>query len=149
MSARKSFTPKQRHEVYAKTQGRCAYCGEPITLKQMQVDHIIAVGHAHTTKILNELENLFPACRPCNYIKSTMSIEEFRLYVECVTDTLERDSVTYRNALRWGRVTVSNEPFKFYFEQIGLAIPKSFLDDFYHDRHEQMWAGAPSGAESE
>lgn len=149
MNARKSFTPKQRQAIYSKTQGRCAYCGNPITIKQMQVDHIIAVEHANTSQALNEIENLFPACRQCNYIKSTMCIEKFRLYVEGVTDTLERDSVTYRNAIRWGRVTVSKEPFKFYFERIGLTVPKFFMDDFYNEQHEKMWANAPSGAESE
>ena len=30
-----------REKVYDKYSGHCAYCGKPITLQSMQVDHII------------------------------------------------------------------------------------------------------------
>jgi hypothetical protein len=151
MSARKSFTPKQRQAVYAKTNGRCAYCGSEITIKQMQVDHIIAVESAQVAKNLNSIENLFPACRPCNYIKSTMSIECFRIYLEGMTNTLSRDSVTYRNALRFGRITELVQPCVFYYEKLGLMVPNSALDAMYYkEAHTKIWADtAPEGAESE
>jgi hypothetical protein len=148
MSARKSFTPKQRLAVYGKTQGHCAYCGQEITIKQMQVDHIIAVGGANPTSARNETENLFPACRPCNYIKSTMSVEKFRQYIEFLPDTLCRNNVTYRNALRFGRVVEAVTPCVFYFEKIGLSVPTHILDSLYKERHDRFW-NAPDGAESE
>ena len=31
---------KQREQIYKKYNGRCAYCGEKIEYKDMQVDHI-------------------------------------------------------------------------------------------------------------
>jgi len=36
-----SFLKQKRIEIYSKYNGRCAYCGEEIQLKDMQVDHII------------------------------------------------------------------------------------------------------------
>lgn len=39
--------------------------------------------------------------------------------VENMPAALMRDSVTYKNAVRFGLVTPTPHPVKFYFEQIG------------------------------
>ena len=38
---RRTLTKREREEVLKKYDGHCAYCGAEITLKQMQVDHLI------------------------------------------------------------------------------------------------------------
>lgn len=47
----------------------CTYCGGVAT----SIDHIIAVSKGGT----GELENLTPACRPCNSRKSSLSLDTF------------------------------------------------------------------------
>lgn len=121
---RRRLTATQRKEVWQKTQGRCAYCGKPIEISQMQVDHAIPMEfyndyHA-VGKDLNALSNLLPACRSCNNYKSSYTMEKFRKAIERMPEVLQRDSVTYRNAVRFGVVTPSPHPVVFYFEAIGL-----------------------------
>ena len=36
-----AISKETRHKVYAKYNGRCAYCGRWIEYKDMQVDHFI------------------------------------------------------------------------------------------------------------
>jgi hypothetical protein len=124
--SRKSLTKKQRQQVYDKTGGHCAYCGEPITIKQMQADHIAPFEYAeiveHEGYNPNSIDNFLPACRPCNYIKGSLPFEKFRVIVSLWPKTLFRDSVTYRNALRFGVVEVKPQRVVFYFEKIGLKI---------------------------
>lgn len=47
-------------------------------------------------------------------------MEKFRKAIERMPEVLQRDSVTYRNAVRFGVVTPSPHPVVFYFEAIGL-----------------------------
>lgn len=49
--------------------------------------------------------------------KSRSTLEGFRKMVENMPDVLMRDSVTYKNAVRFGLVTPTPHPVKFYFEQ--------------------------------
>lgn len=109
---RRKLTKAERQQVYKKCQGHCAYCGTPIEIREMQVDHIIALERGGTDTV----DNMFPACRSCNHYKSTMDIETFRRMVERWTEVLARDSVTYRNAVRYGQVIPTPKPVKFYFE---------------------------------
>lgn len=51
--------------------------------------------------------------------KSRSTLEGFRKIVENMPAALMRDSVTYKNAVRFGLVTPTPHPVKFYFEQIG------------------------------
>ena len=71
--------------------GHCGYCGCKITYKEMQVDHIEAVYlheeelNAGQAQEINSIENYMPACRMCNFYKSTMSVESFRKQLETLT----------------------------------------------------------------
>ena len=120
-----------RHAVYNKLNGRCAYCGEKIGFKQMQVDHIrpqslFYVGSVHKKlknhvhKIpeyhVDDIRNLNPACRICNYWKHNFSVEEFRNEIQQQPKRLMRDSGKFRFAERHGVVEITNNPVKFYFE---------------------------------
>lgn len=116
---RKHFTKAERGHIYAKTLGRCAYCGRVISLKEMQVDHVVAFNTWGT----DDDDNLLPSCRGCNNYKHENSIEQFRKAAERWDEVLMRDNVTYRNAVRFGQVIPSPKPVVFYFEQIGIKVP--------------------------
>lgn len=123
-----------RQEVYNKCGGHCAYCGEEITLKQMQVDHIIPVSSyqeyikkkigipdflLHLTEIdVNHIDNLFPTCRVCNKWKSFHYLELFRKEISEQVRRLNDYSSNYRMAKRYGQVNETIQPIVFYFERV-------------------------------
>ena len=111
---RKSFTKKEREAVLAKFGGRCAYCGCPLTLKTLQVDHIHNVnmyGDNH------DLSNLFPTCRQCNFIKSTNTVNQFRRHLMRMLSTMHRQSATFRMMERYGFIDHTRPPIAFWFEK--------------------------------
>lgn len=62
-------------DVYAKTGGRCFYCGEtPVGKNACTVDHFLPVEKGGSDNI----DNLFPACKSCNSSKGKFTIEEWR-----------------------------------------------------------------------
>lgn len=111
---RKPISKELRQLVYNKCNGHCAYCGCELEYKDMQVDHVLAVGRGGG----NELENLLPACRQCNYDKHTKSIEEFRKRIaKDLYKSLERVFV-YRLAKKYNLIKEEPRTVKFYFEQL-------------------------------
>jgi len=116
MTNRRVIPKAVRVRVAERTNWRCSYCGIALTSRTLVIDHIVAW---YLTKDDAEL-NLTAACRSCNYYKSTFSIEQLRQQIMKWPARLERDSVTFKNALRFGRVTVETGPVVFYAEKIGL-----------------------------
>ena len=110
---RKSIPKKVREEVYKMYDGHCAYCGCELEYKDMQVDHVESL-YAHEVK--DEIGNYKPACRACNFYKSTMSLEEFREQLETISDRLEKQFI-YRLGKKYGLITETNKKVKFYFEE--------------------------------
>lgn len=64
------------------------------------------------------MNNMFPACRSCNFYKSTRTIEEFREYLHGIPKCLMRDDVAYQVGVRFGIVTAHEKPVVFYFEKV-------------------------------
>lgn len=128
MSGRRKLTQQERMEVYRKMGGHCAYCGCVLEYKDMQVDHVKALN-GWSEEGSDTLDNMLPACRSCNHYKSAMSIESFRKMVENMPAALERDSVTYRNAVRFGLVTPNPHQVTFYFEKMQKVIHIDDLPD--------------------
>lgn len=118
MNQRRKLTKDERMAVYRKTNGHCAYCGCVLEYKDMQVDHIIPIN-GWSEQGEDTMDNMLPACRSCNHYKSRSTLEGFRKMVENMPAVLMRDSATYKNAVRFGLVTPTPHPVKFYFEQIG------------------------------
>lgn len=109
---RKKLTKAQRLRVYNMYGGRCAYCGRHIRYEDMQVDHVVPL---HNGGADNE-SNYFPACRMCNYYKSTFTLEKFREQLGLLKGRLEKD-FTYRLALKYGLIRECNRPVEFFFER--------------------------------
>lgn len=123
----------ERETVYSKFKGRCAYCGNKLNIKDMQVDHIIPrstyIFHMETRhKVpsflmhltildVNHIDNLFPSCQVCNLSKLNYSLEDFRSELNELMNILENKNHTYRMAKRYKMVSLKkSKPIKFYFE---------------------------------
>lgn len=129
-----AFTKLQREKIHSKYNGRCAYCGAEIHLKDMQVDHIIPQYEyaksiesgfripeflAHLTEVdVNHEDNLNPACRVCNKWKSMHSLEFFRKELQAQVRRLNEYSANYRIAKMFGQIEETEKPIVFYFEKV-------------------------------
>jgi hypothetical protein len=116
MTGRKQLTKSERKSIFAKTDAHCAYCGADLEIENMQVDHIIPINGWHISGP-DTIDNMLPACRSCNHYKSRSLLEGFRKMLENMPHALMRDSVTYRNAVRYGLVIPQSHPVIFYFEK--------------------------------
>lgn len=113
---RRKLTKLERLTVYDKCGGRCAYCGCALAYKDMQADHVIPIA-GWSEQGADTLDNMLPACRSCNHYKSRSTLEGFRAMIENQPAVLERDSVTYQIAVRYGLVVPAPHPVVFYFER--------------------------------
>lgn len=124
---RRKLTKAERQAVYDKCNGHCAYCGCELDLKDMQVDHVIPwdlrEAYKAVGKDIDTMPNYLPACRSCNYYKDCMPVERFRANIEKFPERLMRDSVTYKNAVRFGLVEPKPHKVVFYFEKLGIEVP--------------------------
>lgn len=126
---RKKLTQNERKAVYAKTNGHCAYCGCKIPFKGFHADHVKCLrNYEYMDDILgikiNSVQNMLPACKSCNLYKSTYDLETFRKMLSGIPKRLARDVSTYNIAVRFGMIEEHTEPIRFYFEKIGISIPK-------------------------
>ena len=113
--ARSKISKELRQKVFDKYQGCCAYCGyEFEDMKEMQVDHLNPV---YLNGEDNSIENLMPACRMCNFYKSTYTLEKFREQLGKILNRLS-DQFIFRLAHRYNLVEVKpyKIPVQFYFE---------------------------------
>lgn len=117
MIMRRKLTKAERKLIYEKCKGHCAYCGCELKYKDMQVDHVIPLNGCKEQGE-DAIENMLPSCRSCNHYKSAAPLEYFRKAVERFPSVLMRDSVTYKNAVRFGLVHPDPHPVKFYFEEM-------------------------------
>lgn len=116
--------------------GRCAYCGCELPEKGWHADHVQAVariseqdmnaakrgifklkatGEVRNTEA-DTIENLYPACAPCNLFKTSYSLEMFRKQISLQVERGRKSSVNFRTAERFGLIVPVNIPVVFYFE---------------------------------
>ncbi len=130
-----ALNKKQRRLVWAKSGGLCWYCGCDLPEKGWHVDHFLPIRRYDDIEInedqvrhfkncvspeLDTFDNWVPACRPCNLFKSVYEIEDFRRQLMQQTDRARKYSVNFRNAERFGMITINPEPILFWFEQLAL-----------------------------
>ena len=124
MSKHKAIPKKKRLAVYEKFNHRCAYCGCEVDYKDMQVDHVESLHRYETAyaigeaDFLDEIENLMPSCRQCNFYKSTFSLEDFRERLQVSMMNNLRKNFGYNLALKYGLVEEKMKPIRFYFEEM-------------------------------
>ena len=129
---RKPIPKKTRQQVYDKYNGHCAYCGKAIDIKDMQVDHVVSYGlsiYSGTEEdrkriqemvdngSINALDNLMPACRMCNFYKSSLTLEEFRTSIFNELSHTCVKSFQVRLAIQFGMIEYHPWDGKFYFEK--------------------------------
>lgn len=125
------LTKQQRTGLKMKFGGHCAYCGcelgdkwhaDHIEAVKRDLEFIPGVGLRTTSEMLrpqnDTLENMNPACVPCNTNKSSMSLEFWRRSIEHYRDVqLLRDSTHARHLHRFGLIEIKSEPVVFFFEK--------------------------------
>lgn len=132
-----ALTKKQRAELRMKFGGRCAYCGCELGEKGWHADHVEAVlrksercmkaaakgifklkatGEFYRPDA-DRLENLFPACAPCNLLKTSYSLEMFRKQVSLQVERGRKSSINFRTAERFGLIEAVSKPVVFWFEK--------------------------------
>ncbi|QHJ81704.1 MAG: HNH nuclease [Caudoviricetes sp.] len=132
-----TITKKQRAELRMKFGGRCAYCGCELPEKGWHADHVEAVlrkseqcmkaaakgifklkatGEYYRPEA-ERLENLFPACAPCNLLKTSYSLEMFRKQVSLQVERGRKSSMNFRTAERFGLIETVEKPVVFWFER--------------------------------
>lgn len=126
-----ALSKKQRAALREKWGGKCAYCGcelgdkwhadhiEPV---DREIKWISGVGPVQTGKLKkperDTVENMNPACPPCNIDKHSASLEDWRKMMQRTNEVLMRDYPTFRRAVRYGLVKLSADPIVFYFERV-------------------------------
>lgn len=116
--ARKKISPKIRQAVYDKYDGHCGYCGIKFkSIKEMQIDHIapVYIAELKGQKPDDSINNFMPACRACNFYKSTHQLEYFRDQIATLHSRLDKQFI-YRLAKQYGMVKEHEMPL-FYFEK--------------------------------
>ena len=101
-----------REEIYAKSDGFCWYCGDPLGTK-WQKDHV----HPKVEGGSDDLDNLVPSCAPCNSLKLWYTVEQFRHIIEQQVSRARRYSVNFRTAERYGLIEIIDKPVVFWFEE--------------------------------
>lgn len=116
---RKAIPKRIRQLVYEKYNGHCAYCGCELKYEDMQVDHINSVFHAEYNQepVDDSIENYNPACRSCNFYKSTLDIETFRKNIETSLIKKLRKDFNYKMLIKYRLIKEDFCPVKFYFER--------------------------------
>lgn len=126
----------EREALKKKFGGRCAYCGcelgdrwhadhvQPVTRLSEWVEYRTPKrsGYFKQTGAMHNpefdcLENMNPACVPCNMDKGGYHLEQWRDRLTSTINTLTRDAPAYRFAKRFGLVVETGAPVVFYFEQ--------------------------------
>lgn len=64
-----------------------------------------------------QIANLFPACAPCNLLKTTYSLEMFRKQISLQVERARKSSMNFRTAERFGQISIVEKPIVFWFEQ--------------------------------
>lgn len=124
-------TKKQRDLLREKYQGRCGYCGN--ILDKMHADHMEPVIRITTDPWSNPLpyseqrmlkpennfvDNMMPACPPCNIHKKGYKLEDWRKYLQRSGEIVRKQTSTFRAGERFGIITVHETPIEFYFEKV-------------------------------
>ena len=149
-----ALSKKQRQLVWAKSGGRCWYCGCELPERGWHADHLEPVirndwaiklqqdqdardskrfgidierkhGIPKAVRPENDkLDNMVPACAPCNLFKATYDVEFFRSEIEAQIERVRKASSGFRIAERMGIIEAKpQEKVVFWFERRPTHAP--------------------------
>jgi hypothetical protein len=142
----------KREEIRMMFGGRCAYCGCEL-VAGWHVDHVKAVGHdfdyrrggydehgqytpskfVRNGKVLRPendvVDNLYPACRPCNIDKSSYSLEEWRDELSGLPERMRKYIPNFRHAERFGLLEIVKIKVEFWFEKYNRGVVRIDLKE--------------------
>jgi 5-methylcytosine-specific restriction endonuclease McrA len=136
-----TLSKAQRAQVFAMFGGHCAYCGIVLPEKGWHADHIEPIwrktkmvrtdGRHGSHKYVQTGEcfapendhvgNVWPACRPCNIDKGSLSLTDWRRSLERKVQVLRVNHSAWRHAERFGLVAQISSSVIFHFERIEAA----------------------------
>jgi len=108
-----------RERLWNETSGHCAYCGHPVSLEEMEVDHIVPKSMGGS----NGFNNLVCTCHHCNAEKGPDLLEEYlmdwsekrlRRYHNRIETWLEQGRISLEKAdalTPLDRMPETDEPF--------------------------------------
>ena len=122
-----------REQVRLKYGGHCAYCGVLLG-DRWHADHLAPVVRellskkttAGTWKLVSGkplrpehdvLENMMPACAPCNISKGGQTLEGWRNWIAGHINSLNSYHPIYRLAKSYGLIAETGAPVVFHFEK--------------------------------
>lgn len=112
---------KKRQAIFDKSGGVCWYCGESLADKRWHEDHFYPIRRNSDGTCLNPQydveENKVPSCASCNKLKSSLSIQYFRKYIDEFVDSLNKYTNQYKFAKRFGQIQETRHPVVFWFEK--------------------------------
>ncbi|WP_447868674.1 HNH endonuclease [Rahnella aceris] len=121
-----ALTKKQRAVLREKFGGKCAYCGCELGDK-WHADHVEPVlrhmyggGMVHPER--DNMENLVPACHPCNLHKFSQSLDDYRRVIDDGRREFLR-SGKGKALVRMGLVEMKDDPIVFWFEKCAEVKP--------------------------
>ncbi|PAR35832.1 HNH endonuclease [Vibrio metoecus] len=133
---------KQRKLVWEKSGGKCWYCGCDLPKNGWHADHYYPIvrlleenrnekgrllgyktGKDCLYPELDKIENLVPACAPCNNFKHSLSPEQYRIAIANQFENVLKNSTGLRQLQRLNLVDLDKKPVVFWFEKEGLSMP--------------------------
>ena len=63
----------KRQRVWDRSGGMCAYCGMPLSVRDMTMDHVVPKSRGGESRV----SNLVASCSRCNRLKGARTAEEF------------------------------------------------------------------------
>ena len=116
------LSKSEREIVYAKYDGKCAYCGCELQ-KGWHADHIEPIVRNWTNGTCEKpenhnVQNFNPSCASCNIQKSSLTLEQFRRQIKQFINSLNQYSTQYKFAKRYGLINETEIEVKFYFEKL-------------------------------
>ena len=113
----KALTKVERQSLFNKFGGKCAYCGCDLPAR-WHADHLKPIerklthqnggGFVQTGEAWrpenHAIENMMPACPPCNISKATLDLDGWRKWLEGHVRSLNAHNTPYRLAKAYGFV---------------------------------------------